>query len=139
MGKKVGDHMSTDVIVTHTGLQLSDAVRMMKLNQIRHLCVMSAGGQLVGIVSDRDVSRALPSALVHGADAEYTRVLENTRVGHIMTRVPVVASPQLPLARAALLMRERHIDALPVVEGGELVGILTSTDCLSVLAEEAGA
>ncbi len=133
MKHTVADRMSSDVIVAYPTLQLAEAVRLMRLNKIRHLCVVSAAGQLVGIVSDRDVSRALPSVLSENAGAEFTRVLETTRVGHIMTRAPIVAAPTVELWRAAKLMLENRVDALPVVEAGHLVGILTTTDCLSAL------
>lgn len=130
----VADRMTSDVVVAHPALALDEAVRLMKLNKIRHLCIVSAGGHLVGVLSDRDISRALPSALSENSGSEFTRIMEMTRVGHIMTRAPVVVSSTTPIGRAAVLMRDHRIDALPVVDRGQLVGILTTTDCLGALA-----
>lgn len=133
MKNVVADRMSHEVIVVHPGLRLAEAVLLMRLNKIRHLGIVSAAGQLVGIVSERDVSRALPSELSEDDGAEFTRALETTRVGHIMTRATTVAAPSTELWRAAQLMLENRIDALPVVERGTLLGILTTADCLSSL------
>jgi acetoin utilization protein AcuB len=131
----VADCMSTDVIVADFGVPLAEAVRLMNLNKIRHLCVVSAAGQVVGILSDRDISRALPSALSEASRSEFTRVLEMTHVGQVMTRDPMVVSPTMPLNLAALLLRDYRINALPVVDNDQLVGILTTSDCLSALAD----
>lgn len=130
----VSDCMTTEVVTVRTGVPLSEAVRLMRLNKIRHLCIVNAEGRLVGIVSDRDLARALPSVLAGDTGAEFTRVLEMTQVGHIMTRAPLVASSSDPLWRAAHLLRDRRIGALPVIDHGQLVGILSTTDCLSAIA-----
>ena len=62
--------------------------------------------------------------------------LENLRVRDTMTWVVVQTHPEAPLAHAALVMSERRVGSLPVVEGGKLVGLLTERDVLRALSRE---
>jgi CBS domain-containing protein len=100
----------------------------MRLGRIRHLPVLDDEGALVGIVSQRDLFRgALARALGYGAHAQQ-KLLGQLLVKEVMTNDPVAVAPDAPLADAARLMLERKIGALPVVENGRLVGILTESD-----------
>jgi acetoin utilization protein AcuB len=134
MSEIVGDWMSADVVVASPDEQLGEAIRKLRLNRIRHLCVVDTCGELVGILSDRDVSRALPSALSEGAEAEYSRMFERITVEQLMTRSPITVEAKDTLTVAADQMVEARISALPVMDGVSLVGILTETDCMRALA-----
>ncbi len=87
-------------------------------------------GQLVGIVTDRDLrhSAFLPLLARHLAWEE--RWLRTPRVRDIMTWSVVTIDPDADLVRAALLMFERRIGSLPVIDRGTLVGIVTERDVL---------
>jgi CBS domain-containing protein len=133
MMSTVADWMTTDVVVVTPDEHLSDALRKLHRNRIRHLCVVGAGGELAGMLSDRDILRALPSTFAANASESYERLLEAIHVGQVMTRALLLAAPETLLNAAAERMLVARVSALPVLEGGALVGILTETDCLRAL------
>jgi CBS domain-containing protein len=127
-GVRVRDLMSSEVVTLHRNDQLSIADDVMRLGRIRHLPVLDDDGLLVGIVSQRDLFRgALARALGYGAHAQQ-KLLGQLLVKEVMTNDPISIAPDAPLAEAARLMLERKVGALPVVEAGRLVGILTESD-----------
>lgn len=94
--------------------------------------------KLVGIVTDRDVRDAYPSSLrlFHGKDID--EFGDSHTVEEIMTYNVVAISPQTSLREAAQRLRRQRFGALPVVENGKLLGIITRSDLLdAMLAEEA--
>ena len=126
---KVRDLMSADVAPVFRNDQLLIADDVMRLGRIRHTPVLDEGtGEVVGILSQRDLFRgALARALGYGEHAQQ-KVLGMLLVKDVMTNDPATIAPDAPLADAARLMLERKIGCLPVVEGGKLVGILTESD-----------
>ncbi|HEY7112064.1 MAG TPA: CBS domain-containing protein [Thermoanaerobaculia bacterium] len=91
----------------------------MRLRRIRHLVVQERG-RVVGVLSDRDV-----------AGRGSLRQVE--AVGDVMTEPVVSAHPEMTLRQAANRMRGRSIGCLPVIDGDDLVGIVTTTDLLELL------
>jgi acetoin utilization protein AcuB len=108
------------------------ARRMMVNAGIRHLPIVD-DGRLVGIVSDRDVSVTDPP-IAAGLTLLQSELLwgRYRLVATVMSR-PVVISPDAPLSEAAATLRRRRIGALPVAEEGQLVGIISTYDCLAAL------
>jgi len=93
--------------------------------------------KLVGIVTDRDVRDAYPSSLrlFYGKDIE--EFGDSHTVEEVMTYNVMAISPQTSLREAAQRLRRQRFGALPVVENGKLVGIITRSDLLdAMLAEE---
>ncbi len=104
--------------------------------RINQLPVVS-NDKLIGIVTDRDVREAYPSSLrlFHGKDID--EFGDSHTVEEIMTYNVVAISPQTSLREAAQRLRRQRFGALPVVENGKLVGIITRSDLLdAMLAEE---
>ena len=93
-------------------------------------------GKLVGIVTDRDVRDAYPSGLTHFRSQDLEEFAEACAVGQIMTPAVVTISPQATIREAAQCLRNHRIGALPVVDGEQLIGILTRSDCLDALLAE---
>lgn len=125
----VRDWMTRDPIGLGPGEPLVRALEVMAERQIRHVLVRE-GPRLLGILSSRDV--------VRGALARPDRRLElhETTLAQVMTRQPLeVVAPDESVAQAAARMRERRVSALPVLEGGALVGIITTDDLLATLAQ----
>ena len=104
------------------------AAELMRSREVRHVLVTDEGERLIGIVTDRDLrhSAFLPLLARHLAWEE--RRLRAPRVRDIMTWRVVTIDPDAELVRAALLMFERRIGSLPVIEHGTLVGIVTERD-----------
>jgi acetoin utilization protein AcuB len=124
--------MTREVIVAPPRLSVADAWCVLQRESIRHLPI-TEGGRLVGIVSDRDLLRAgRPTA---SGDLTFS----NQTVAEIMSMGLVVCSPGASVADAVRLMTKGKIDALPVVEGDRLVGLVTSTDLLLLLVDQAPA
>jgi acetoin utilization protein AcuB len=132
----VREVMSPSVVTLTPDETLLDAINRLRSNHIRHLPVIDAS-TLVGIVTDRDVKRATPSVL-SGNQEEYNRVIATTRVAQFMTRDPLTVTPATNLKAAIELFIDRKIGAIPVVEGGRLVGILSDLDILRVARDLLG-
>ena len=126
----VRDHMTTAVQTLTEDAPLRRAVELVLVRRVRHVPIVDAAGAMVGIVTDRDVMRALPSPLSPIARQMYESLLESTPVTKVMTREPITVGAQVSLREAVVTMLERKISGLPVVENGRLAGMLTQTDAL---------
>ncbi len=126
---KVRKIMHTEVITLQADEPLMRAVELTSAEHIRHLPILE-GQKLVGILSTEDIKHVTPSPLVKGSEAEYRKVFHETPVSRIMRRCPITASPEAGLADVVRLMVENKIGAVPVVEGGRLVGIVSELDVL---------
>ncbi len=126
----VRDIMRRPAIAASAETTLRDAYRTMQREGIRHLPVLE-GDAIVGVVTDRDLRLATSSL----ADAPLP---SDRRVSEVMSRHPETADPGDPVEDAARTMRQRKIGCLPVVEGGQLVGIVTGLDLLDALLRMTG-
>jgi len=126
---KVEDLMTREVVTLTEDQFLRDAIAVLQRHRIRHVPVVS-GEKVIGILTDRDVKRASPSALSGIDQSQYDRVLTSTRVGQVMTRDPFTVTPSTPIKDAVKVLIDRKYSALPVVEHDRLVGIITGTDML---------
>ncbi len=132
MAYTVSDFMSRNPITIGPDDSLRTAVDKMRAHACRRLPVLE-GERLVGIVSDRDVRLALNSPYVLRDRWYDETLLDTTPVRVCMTAEVITISPEAPLAEAAILMRNRKIGGLPVLDQGSLVGILSETDMLDAL------
>jgi CBS domain-containing protein len=125
----VSTRMSPDPVSIHWYDSLWSALELCRTKRIRHLPVLEAW-RVVGILSDRDMRRALGSG--RGYD---------TPVDSCMTPVPITVEPAARLSEAARVMWQERFSALPVVEDDRLAGMLTVTDVLRhcrALLDDAG-
>ena len=113
--------------------RLSTVEDIMTLGGVRHVPVVH-GGELVGVVSERDLLRASLSALADHRRAERRAFLHGVDIARVMSSPAVTIGPDASVEEAALLMAERKIGCLPVVEGGRLFGLVTETDVLRYFA-----
>jgi len=131
----VGDIMRTDVVTVPPGASLADALRVTRQRGIRHLPVVD-NGALVGIVSDRDLKRALPP--LEGTMAAVIGEMAALPVERVMTRAVITTGPTVSVEEAGRVMVSEKISALPVTEAGRLVGIVTETDVVTLLVRALG-
>lgn len=127
--------MSADPTVVHPDDYLLDALGRMSQMGVRHLPVVDGAGKVLGILSDRDVRRAVGDLMVsEGEDGLRVRT-RNLRVIEVASKGPLTVRPESSVSEAARLLVTRKIGALPVVDGAErLVGIVSYVDLLAVLA-----
>ena len=112
---------------------LSDACTIMFDRDIRHIPV-TREGRLVGIISDRDLTRRGPiaDAMVHQLVDRFF----STKVSDVMTQDDVrTVGPMTTLAEAARVLIATKRSALPVLDGDSLVGIITTHDLLRALVD----
>jgi acetoin utilization protein AcuB len=109
---------------------LNDAGRIMHTRHFRQLPVVDGDNQVIGIITDRDVRRVLPSPATALSIWEVPILLETLKVSEVMHQPVICIEESEPLYKAALMLAEHKFGALPVVAQQRLVGILTTTDLL---------
>lgn len=115
---------------------LPEARRLLNENHFRHLPVVDSEGQLVGMISDRDLRSAYPSSML--AESERLVVYERVKravVADIMSTECVGLTPESTLDDALLLFDRDRVGALPVLDDGRVVGIFSSRDLLAAYKE----
>jgi acetoin utilization protein AcuB len=137
-GIRVRDCMTRSAVTIHSDALVRGAVDMMRKRKIRHLPVVDRGDRLVGIVTDRDLRQVVFDPRVQDRLGDLAETLGTLTVAEIMTWGVVTVRPETDVRQAARLMREQRIGALPVVEGGRVVGILTETDVLRAFQDVLG-
>jgi CBS domain-containing protein len=133
MPERVREIMETKLVTISASERLSMVEDIMTLGRVRHMPVVQ-GGRLVGVVSERDLLRASLSVLSEHRDAERRMFLHVVEISRVMSAPPIVIGPDATIREAALLMADRKIGCLPVVEGDELIGLITETDVLRWVA-----
>ena len=121
------DLMTREPFTVSLDTPVVDARQMMVDHRIRHLLVTD-GGRLAGIVTDRDIRLNLPSPATSLSVWEINYLLARMTVASVMTNAVITVAPERDAVAAARLMLDHKIGALPVVDGGAIVGIITETD-----------
>jgi len=134
----VARRMKRNPVFVDEGDSMKKAMDLLKEHEIRHLPVLKDGEKLVGILSERDIKQASPSPATALEIREIYYLLDKIKVKQIMTRRPYTISSSAPIEEAALIIREKKIGCLPVVDNGKLVGILTETDIVDSFIESMG-
>ncbi len=116
-GRITAGHIMSRRLSTVAPTATIDEVRhLMKTQKIRHMLVRGGAGELLGIISDRNV-----------------RGSQDTTAAELMTADPLTIESSATLDPAVTLLIKRQMSCLPVVDAGKLVGLLTSTDLLMTL------
>lgn len=130
--------MSQPVITVPPEMPIGDALQLMQREHIRRLPVVD-NGRLVGIVSDKDLLHASPSDATSLSVWELHYLVSKIRVQDVMTTNVVTVHEDTPIEEAAHLMVDNKIGGLPVVNNGNVVGLITETDLFKMLLELMGA
>jgi acetoin utilization protein AcuB len=126
---QISDVMTRRGITAPPDMSLALAQRLMADHRIRHLPVVQAG-QLVGLVSDRDLRQALPSPTTTLTQAERTYKLGTLAIATCMTRAVVTVPPEADVVQGMRQLLAGPYGCVPVLAGGQLVGIVTAIDAL---------
>ncbi len=135
----VGDRMSHPVITVPVDMPVVDALNLMRVEHIRRAPVVDKNGKLVGIVSDKDLLNASPSAATTLSVWEINYLLSKITVKEVMTKDVITVTEDTPIEEAARIMADNKIGGLPVMRGDKIVGIITETDLFKILLEMMGA
>lgn len=131
----VRDVMTRDVVTLGRNDKLLVADDLMRLGRIRHLPVVDESGELVGIVSQRDLFHSgLIKALGYGTHAQ-RQALDMVVVKEAMRTQVLTTGLDTPLRDAAKVMLDRKIGCLVVLDQGRIAGILTESDFVKLVAE----
>lgn len=134
----VGQIMHTRLVTIPPNTSLIQAKDIIEDKKIAHLLVVDEKGQLLGIVSDRDVKQSWASPATTLSVHELNYILKQLTVDMIMRKKIMTVSPGTTIERAASIMQENRISALPVIDKDKLVGIITTTDVMGVLLQAIG-
>ncbi len=118
----VRDLMNDDPATITPSAGLDEALALMAGRKHRHLMVLNDAGDLVGVVSDQDM------AMVYDPDDMTATRWQEITVGEVMTRHPVSIGSGAPVKEAAKILLKFAVTALPVVDNGQLVGVLSDRD-----------
>src|SRR3990172_2230665 len=135
---QVSELMNRELVTVEPEDSVEEAVKLLRQRGIRHLLVIKKS-RLIGIISDRDIKRALDPRRTKKKLMDIGGLyflLEPILVEEIMTRDPVTIGQETSVNHAAYIMVERRFGALPVVENGRKIGIVTETDLLRHFASE---
>jgi acetoin utilization protein AcuB len=119
--KCVADVMTHKTVTLSPHHSLTEVVSLMADRHFRHVVVVDTAGRIVGVISDRDILRALSR----------TNTWQTKDVSQIMTREPFTVKRETPVSVAVAKIVSKRINCLPVLDDEEKVcGIVTSTDLL---------
>ncbi len=130
--------MKSNPITVSADTLVIDAKKLMRNHKIRRLPVMK-GEQLVGIVTLSGLREAQPSKATSLSIHELNYLLAKMTVGEIMTREVITCPPDMTMEKAAVRGTTYGVGALPVVENGKLIGIITESDIFRAFLHMLGA
>lgn len=128
----VSQSMSKNVVTIEKDADIRKAMDKMARGRFRHLPVIGPENHLIGIITDRDIRSALPPGHSPGdGEGDDQESLSGIKIKDVMTTDPVTASLSYTIQDALLLIQEKKVGALPVVdEQGFLKGIISVRDLL---------
>ncbi len=134
----VGERMSQPVISVSPETPIHDALAMFKKEHIRRAPVIQ-DGKMVGIVTETDLLNASPSPVSTLSVWEMNYLLSKVTVSQVMSRQVISVAKDTPIEEAARILADNKLGGLPVLDGGNVVGIITETDLFKVFLELMGA
>lgn len=105
---------------------------LISLGRLRHIPVVD-NGKLLGVVSERDLMGRAADRILNLENRNKVALLKSLTIKEIMQRRLVTVEPDTSIREAAHLMAERKIGCLPILDNGDLVGLVTTTDILRYL------
>jgi acetoin utilization protein AcuB len=123
----IRDIMTWDVVSVSSDTPIMEARKIMNAHNIRRLPVVDKG-KLVGMISRDGITRASPSPATSLSVWEINYLVAKMTVKDIMSKNLVTITPDTTVESAVALAQSKGVGALPVVEDGQMVGIVTTDD-----------
>jgi acetoin utilization protein AcuB len=130
----VRERMTVNPVVVHPDTSFGDAMELLRVKKVRRLPVVDDKGALVGIVVEKDLLKAGPSAATTLSFYEIPALLSKLKIKEIMIKRVITVEEDWPLEEAARVMVEHKVGSLPIMRGNQLVGIITETDIFRAMA-----
>jgi len=128
--------MTTEIITLNTSDSLETAESLFKKNKIRHIPVVS-GSKIIGMLSYTDLLRISFADAVGDDDEEVDSVVYNMfTIEQVMTKNLVKVNSESTIKDVAEILSKKEFHAIPVVDDGTIVGIVTTTDLINYLIEQ---
>jgi CBS domain-containing protein len=121
--KQVLQAKPSKMVTCKTTCMVADAVTVMDGHNVGSILVLDDDGKLVGIFTERDIMHCFVKNIS----------FRDVTMGHIMTPNPITLDSSTDISVAAALMSEKKIRHLPVMEGGNLSGVISYRDLVSCL------
>jgi acetoin utilization protein AcuB len=130
--------MSKPAITIDENASMNDAIKLLKNHDIKMLPVMRKGN-LVGVITDRDLKRASASDATSLEIHELLYLLSNIKIENIMTKDPVTVPPNYTIEETAEILLKHKISGVPVVDDyGIVVGVITQNDLFRIIMSLTG-
>lgn len=133
----VKDFMTRKVIYVSPDTTVAHTADMMREQGLRRLPVIE-NDRLVGVVTERTMAEASPSKVTSLSIYEMNYLLNKTKIRDIMARDVVTVSPYASLEDAVYAMMKNQVGILPVVEAGQVFGVITEKDVFKAFLEVSG-
>jgi CBS domain-containing protein len=136
--KPVSAIMTTNTIIANASHKISQVLRLFIDYPIHHLPIVDADNKLIGIVSSNDIPKVFEQ-LCGRADKitmDYEAIDNALNLTAIMTPNPITISSTDTIEAAVKIFTEKKFLALPVVDNGELVGILSAKDVIYYISSD---
>lgn len=135
----VKNRMSQPVITVGPETPIMDALNTMKTNNIRRMPVVDERGNLLGIISDKDLLNAGPSDATSLSVWEINYLVAKITVKKVMTTKVLTVTENTAIEEAARIMVDNKVGGLPVMRGDQIIGVITESDLFKILLELMGA
>ncbi|SFB92047.1 CBS domain-containing protein [Streptococcus equinus] len=133
----VKDFMTRKVVYVSPDTTVAHAADMMREQGLRRLPVIE-NDRLVGVVTERTMAEASPSKATTLSIYEMNYLLNKTKIRDIMVRDVITVSPYASLEDAVYAMMKNQVGILPVVEAGQVFGVITEKDVFKAFLEVSG-
>lgn len=131
--------MTKDLITLNLTQSLYEAENLFKKNKIRHIPVVE-NQKLLGVLSYSDLLKISYADVEQSDDAEDVPVsavvYDVFAISQVMTKAPLTVNPETTIKEVAEILSEHSFHSVPVVENGDLKGIVTTTDILKYLLQQ---
>ena len=134
----VGHYMTKDVVTVTSDVKLAKAIDIMDRNQFHRIPVVD-DGEFVGLITEQLIAENSPSHVSSLSIYEMNYLFDKVRVKDIMIKDAVTATSDMLIEAAAVLMSEKNITVLPVLNSlNEVMGIITHKDIFKALIDLTG-
>jgi len=134
----VKDRMTPNPICGYLEMPVTEVQELMREKKFRHFPILDEHENLIGLITQRALLRALPSDVSGFSRFEISYLLAKIKAKDVMTTDVITIDEDLAIEEAARIMADKKIGCLPVCNGGKIVGIITDNDLFGIMVDLMG-